>query len=83
MVHLVDHLDGTCVALGGWPEHHGTVTQPAPELEPQSDEATSPQFANDEDYEDWRDLQDILEERNAEWWAEHETTDDENLDSHT
>lgn len=23
-----------------------------------------------EDYEAWRDLQDVLEERDAEWWAE-------------
>lgn len=36
------------------PEHDGGVTQPVPELD---------------DYEAWRDLQDVLEERDAEWWA--------------
>lgn len=30
------------------------MTQPAPEYD---------------DYEAWRDLQDVLEERDAEWWA--------------
>lgn len=30
------------------------MTQPAPEAD---------------DYEAWRDLQDVLEERDAEWWA--------------
>lgn len=34
------------------------MTQPAPEY----DEAY-------ENYEAWRDLQDVLEERDAEWWA--------------
>lgn len=31
------------------------MTQPAPEKD---------------DYEAWRDLQDVLEERDAEWWAD-------------
>ena len=48
-----------------WPEHHGLVTQPSPEY----DEAY-------ENYEAWRDLQDVLEERDAEWWAEQDTSDD-------
>lgn len=51
------------------PEHHETVTQPAPEY----DEA---HFA----YEAWRDLQDVLEERDAEWWAEqHDDQDDDEI----
>jgi hypothetical protein len=37
------------------------MTQPAPEHD---------------DYEAWRDLQDVLEERDAEWWAE-QSRDDE------
>jgi hypothetical protein len=41
------------------------VTQPVPEF----DEAH-------EAYEAWRDLQDVLEERDAEWWAEQNTDDD-------
>jgi hypothetical protein len=42
------------------------VTQPAPEY----GEAHK-------NYEAWRDLQDVLEERDAEWWAEHDTDDEE------
>jgi hypothetical protein len=45
---------------------HGTVTQPSPEY----DEAY-------EHYEAWRDLQDVLEERDAEWWAEAQQDLDE------
>lgn len=30
----------------------------------------SPEYEYDEAYEAWRDLQDVLEERDAEWWAE-------------
>lgn len=41
------------------------MTQPSPEY----DEAY-------ENYEAWRDLQDVLEERDAEWWAEQDTDDD-------
>jgi hypothetical protein len=35
--------------------HHRTVSEPAPEYQ---------------QYEAWRDLQVVLEERDAEWWAE-------------
>jgi hypothetical protein len=41
------------------------VTQPVPEFG-EAHEA----------YEVWRDLQDVLEERDAEWWAEQNTDDD-------
>ena len=44
-------------------EHHGATTQPASEYD---------------HYEAWRDLQDVLEERDAEWWAEQEDSDEEN-----
>ena len=43
-------------------EHHGTVSQSA--------------MGND-DYEAWRDLMEVLEERDAEWWAERDTDDEE------
>jgi len=43
-------------------EHHGTVSQSA--------------MGND-DYEVWRDLMEVLEERDAEWWAEQDTDDEE------
>jgi hypothetical protein len=36
------------------------VTQPAPEYD---------------NYEAWRDLQDVLEERDVEWWAGEESDD--------
>jgi len=52
--------------LHAGPEHHGAVTQSSSEY----DEAY-------EKYEAWRDLQDVLEERDAEWWAEHDTDDEE------
>lgn len=42
--------------------HSGVVTQPA--LEPSEDD------------EAWRDLQDVLEERDAEWWAEEQDVDE-------
>ena len=29
-----------------------------------------------DDYEAWRDLQDVLEERDAEWWAEQDDDED-------
>jgi hypothetical protein len=35
-------------------EHHGGVSEPAPEYD---------------EIEAWRDLQDALEERDREWWA--------------
>jgi hypothetical protein len=41
------------------------VTQPAPEF----DEAF-------EAYEAWRDLQDVLKERDAEWWAEQDSDEE-------
>jgi hypothetical protein len=37
------------------------VTQSAPEYD---------------DHEAWRDLQDVLEERDAEWWAEREPSEE-------
>lgn len=49
------------VASTGPSAHPGRVTQPAPEHD---------------DYEGWRDLQDVLEERDAEWWAEQEPDDE-------
>lgn len=49
------------VACPGTQAHHGRMTQPQPELEQAA-----------EDYEAWRDLQDVLEERDREWWAEAE-----------
>jgi len=30
-----------------------------------------------DDYEVWRDLMEVLEERDAEWWAEQDTDDEE------
>lgn len=44
-------------------QDHELVTQPAPEPA--------------DDYEAWRDLQDVLEERDAEWWAGAEQDLDE------
>lgn len=41
------------------------MTQPVPEY----DEAYVA-------YEAWRDLQDVLEERDAEWWAEQDVDQD-------
>lgn len=42
--------------------HHGEVTQPLPERDAEPvDEA--------DDIEAWRDLQDVLEERDREYWA--------------
>lgn len=38
-------------------EHHGDVTQSSPEFD---------------EHEAWRDLQDVLEERDAEWWADQD-----------
>ena len=43
-------------------EHHGTVSQSA--------------MGNDA-YEAWRDLMEVLEERDAEWWAEQDTDEEE------
>ena len=34
---------------------------------------SSPEYGETfENYEAWRDLQDVLEERDAEWWAEQD-----------
>lgn len=41
-------------------QHEG-MTRPRPEYD---------------DYQSWRDLQDVLEERDREWWAEAENGDD-------
>jgi len=30
-----------------------------------------------EDYQEWRDLQDVLEERDRDWWAEAQDSDDD------
>ena len=30
-----------------------------------------------DDYEEWRDLMDVLEERDREWWAQVEPDDDD------
>lgn len=38
------------------------MTQPTPEYD-----------YSYEEYEDWRALQEVLEERNAEWWATQDT----------
>ena len=46
-------------------QHHGRMTQPSPEHQTAA-----------EDYQAWRDLQDVLEERDAEWWAEAQDTDE-------
>lgn len=46
------------MALRLRPAHHGRVTQSAPEPA--------------DDYEAWRDLQDVLEERDREWWADQD-----------
>ncbi len=54
------------VATSRRPAHHGRVSQPTPEY----DDAY-------ETYEAWRDLQDVLEERDAEWWAGQDTDDEE------
>lgn len=43
--------------------HHRRVSQPQPERE--------------EAYEAWRDLQDVLEERDREWWAGAEEFEDD------
>lgn len=37
---------------------------------------TQPQPEREEDFETWRDLQEVLEERDREWWAE-ETASEE------
>lgn len=42
-------------------KQHEGVTHPTPEYD---------------DYETWRFLQDVLEERNAEWWAEQDSDDE-------
>jgi hypothetical protein len=47
----------TDVAVRHWSAHHGRVSQPQPERD---------------DVEDWRLLQEVLEERDREWWAEAE-----------
>lgn len=41
----------------------------------------SAQPAPDEgdDYQSWRDLQDVLEERDREWWAEADDDPDEDV----
>lgn len=39
------------------------MTQPIPEYDYEA-------------YEAWRDLQDVLEERDAEWWAEQDVDQD-------
>jgi hypothetical protein len=49
------------LAAPGPSEQHGQVTQPAPEQD---------------DYEVWRDLQDVLEERDREWWADEQDMDE-------
>ena len=54
------------VALCTQPEQHGTVTQHASQYNEAYD-----------DYEAWRDLQDVLEERDAEWWAEQDSDEEE------
>ena len=41
------------------------MTQPSPEHQTPA-----------EDYLAWRDLQDVLEERDAEWWAEAQDADE-------
>jgi hypothetical protein len=46
----------------GSKEHHGWMSQPRPEQQ--------------DDYEGWRDLQAVLEERDREWWAEQDTDED-------
>ena len=43
------------------PGHHGGMTQSAVE---------------DDSYEAWRDLQDVLEERDAEYWAGQDLDED-------
>lgn len=49
------------VAFERWRAHHGRVSQPKPERD---------------DVEDWRLLQEVLEERDREWWAEAEPDDE-------
>ena len=57
----IEHLPRG-VVRGHQPAHHGRVSQPHPEQD---------------DVEDWRLLQDVLEERDREWWADAEDSDDE------
>jgi hypothetical protein len=50
--HVLDDVLG--VVTDARAEHHGGVSEPAPEYD---------------EIEAWRDLQDALEERDREWWA--------------
>lgn len=47
--------------------HHGGVSQPQPERTPDVEPTDEP--VPDAVYEAWRDLQDVLEERDREYWA--------------
>lgn len=56
------------VAPGHRRAHHDRVTQPAHQHEREPEPERGPVF-DPAEYEAWRDLQDVLEERDREWWA--------------
>jgi hypothetical protein len=59
-----------------------TAPQPEPHAERERDETASPDTDwSREGYEEWRDLQEVLEERDREWWAEADTSPDADADA--
>lgn len=44
----------------------------APDRRSAHHEGVSQSAMGDDDYEEWRDLREVLEDRDAEWWADHD-----------
>jgi len=64
--HPTATLERTGVEQSVTATHHGEVTQPQPERD----------VDDTDDIEAWRDLQDVLEERDREYWAGGYTEDE-------